>query len=196
MRFLGIVGGVALATLGVAAIVLFAGVYDVAADEPHWPATLRVMEWARARSVERGLKEVPAAPNLRDEALLRRGAANYSEMCAVCHSAPGAPESPLRQGLYPKPPDFTRATVPPERAFWTIKHGVKMTGMPAWGLTHDDPTIWSMVAFIERLPKLSKPQYEELVASAPLEEAMPGGHTHGSGARSHMHPDGKEHMHK
>ena len=99
----------------------------------------------------------------------------------------------MRQGLYPKPPDFTRATVPRNRAFWTIKHGLKMTGMPAWGATHDDSTIWGIVAFIERLPKMSRRDYDQLVSSAPRKEAMPGGHSHGGG-NSRDRPGGKDDM--
>ena len=195
MRFLAVLGALAAAALVGAAIVLAAGVYDVAADEPHWHGTERVLEWARLRSVDHALGEVPSAPKLDDAAILRKGAANYSEMCAVCHSAPGMEPSPMRQGLYPRPPDFTRATVPRDRAFWTIKHGLKMTGMPAWGATHDDATIWSMVALIERLPNMSRQEYDELASSAPREEAMPGGHSHGGG-HSHERPGGMEHMHK
>lgn len=55
-------------------------------------------------------------------------------------------------------------------AFWTIKHGVKMTAMPAWGRTHSDPLIWDLVAFLRRLPALSPAEYEALTKSAP------GGH--------------------
>jgi hypothetical protein len=36
------------------------------------------------------------------------------------------------------------------RAFWTIKHGIKMSAMPAWGKTLDDVTIWNLVAFLRQ----------------------------------------------
>ncbi|WP_244859103.1 c-type cytochrome [Shewanella dokdonensis] len=59
-----------------------------------------------------------------------------------------------------------------------IKHGVKMSAMPAWGFSHDDPTIWSMVAFLMKLPDLSPAQYQELVAKAPPDEDMGEGSSH------------------
>jgi mono/diheme cytochrome c family protein len=48
------------------------------------------------------------------------------------------------------------------RDFWIIKHGIKASGMPAWGKTHDDERIWNMVAFLKRLPDLNENQYRIL----------------------------------
>jgi mono/diheme cytochrome c family protein len=41
----------------------------------------------------------------------------------------------------------------PAAAFWTIKHGIKATGMPAWGKSMGDEYIWGIVAFLDQLPK-------------------------------------------
>jgi mono/diheme cytochrome c family protein len=48
-----------------------------------------------------------------------------------------------------------------------VKHGIKATGMPAWGVTHDDELLWDVVAFLRKLPDLSPDQYQALVKSAP-----------------------------
>jgi len=48
-----------------------------------------------------------------------------------------------------------------------VKHGLKMTGMPAWGITHDDELLWDIVAFLRKLPELTPEQYKALVESAP-----------------------------
>jgi hypothetical protein len=42
-----------------------------------------------------------------------------------------------------------------------------MTGMAAWGPTHNDTLIWDMVAFLRKLPSLSASQYQAAVKSAP-----------------------------
>jgi hypothetical protein len=42
-----------------------------------------------------------------------------------------------------------------------------MTGMPAWGLTHDDEILWDVVAFVRKLPELTAEQYQALVKDAP-----------------------------
>lgn len=48
--------------------------------------------------------------------------------------------------------------------FWIITHGIKASGMPAWGPGHDDERIWNMVAFLQRLPRLTAEQYQILTA--------------------------------
>lgn len=80
----------------------------------------------------------PKAALPTDEPALRIGAEHYAEMCAGCHLASGADDRDLHDGLYPRPPDFTTVRAEPGVAFWTIKHGIKMTGMSAWGRSHDD----------------------------------------------------------
>ena len=60
-----------------------------------------------------------------------------------------------------------------------------MTGMPAWGVTHDDELLWDVVAFIRKLPELTPEQYETLVKNAPKHEElmkeMEMGHEHEHG---------------
>ena len=86
----------------------------------------------------------------------------------------------ISQGLYPRAPELSRGDpLTPAQQFWVIKHGIKATGMPAWGPTHDDTKIWDMVAFVRKLPTLSPDQYKAIVKSAPEEHEqmmhdMPG----------------------
>ena len=78
----------------------------------------------------------------------------------------------MRQGLYPQPPNLSAERVGPRAAFWVTKHGIKMTGMPAWGASHDDDTIWAIVAFLQELPTLDRETYERLTANAPADQDM------------------------
>jgi hypothetical protein len=85
----------------------------------------------------------------------------------------------MRAGLYPRPPNLTRFAPDPAEAFWVIKHGIKMSGLPAWGKTHGDDKIWAMVAYLQQQPKMSVQRYKELTANAVDEDmgedgAMPG----------------------
>lgn len=167
MRTLGVVL-LALFVLAVfASLVVFSGAYNVAADEPHWALTLRLLEVARTRSIE-ARAGVLKAPDLQAEKRIRRGAGEYAEMCESCHLAPGAKETPLRQGLNPRPPDFTRRRddMDARADFWVIKHGVKMTGMPAWGASHGDEALWGLAAFVRRLPSLDAVSYRAMVQEA------------------------------
>ena len=150
------------------------GLYNVAADDPHWSATYRVMDVLRTRSIATRATPIEL-PNLDDAALVRQGAGNYNSMCVGCHLAPGASDTELSLGLYPTPPTWSElGSTDPRQAFWVIKHGVKMSGMPAWGKSMDDRYIWGMVALLQRFPKMTASDYQTLVASS-------GGHSHGGG---------------
>jgi len=44
--------------------------------------------------------------------------------------------------------------------FWIAKHGIKMSGMPSFGRTHDDETLWNITAFAMRLPGMTQEEYD------------------------------------
>ena len=156
------------------ALFAWSGAYNVAADEPHWPLTERLMVLLRDRSAAVRAGGI-AVPDLGDESLIRTGAGNYEAMCVGCHLKPGLAKTELSFGLYPAPPQFARKRPDdPATAFWVIKHGIKMSAMPAWGKSMDDGSIWGMVAFLQKLPEMSESQYHEMVESSE-------GHTHGPG---------------
>ena len=150
---------------GLATIFAFSGIYDVAADTPHTALARMLIAAARERSIESRLGDVKVPP-LDDAHMIADGAADYDAMCTACHLAPGMGENEMRPGMNPKPPLFWHTQHgDPREQFWVIKHGIKMTGMPAWGVTHSDEEIWNMVAFLQKLPSLSPPQYRAIVAS-------------------------------
>ena len=74
-------------------------------------------------------------------------------MCVICHLRPGADATELSVGLYPSPPRWDQlGDVAPREAFWVLKHGIKATGMPAFGETHGDAELLQIVAIVrERL---------------------------------------------
>lgn len=193
----------------IAAIVIASGAYNVAADDEHTAFGHWLLDTARERSIAARTDDV-AIPNL-DAERIRRGAGNYDAMCVSCHLAPGVSPTELSQALYPRPPNLTKAVqVDAARTFWIIKHGLKATGMPAWGKSMEDSYVWDLVAFIQELPQMSPQQYAAEVAAS-------GGHSHGGGedvadrhsehlsadqekptdppASSHTHADGEAHTH-
>lgn len=157
----------------VAAIVL-TGAYDVAADSPHTGPVASLVGFARERSIDMRAEGIRVPP-LSDPKMTADGAEHYAAMCTGCHLAPGMGENELRPGLNPMPPDL--ALLPPgepAEQFWIIKHGVKMTAMPAWGKTHSDEEIWNIVAFLQKLPHMSVGQYRALARNAGTHHAGMG----------------------
>ncbi len=158
-------------TLG-AAVFIWSGLYNPGADSPHWKLTYAVMETTRGRAIEHHASTLAVPANLNDPQMILKGAGQYAAMCTSCHLAPGMQDTELRPGLYPQPPNLSKVSVDPRAAFWVIKHGLKMSAMPAWGMSHDDETIWSMVAFLQQLPGMTAGQYKEIVAKAPPDDDM------------------------
>jgi mono/diheme cytochrome c family protein len=183
MKALVVAAGVLASVVAIALLAVWLGVVDVAADNPHSAAVFNLLETARERSIATRIRDIEA-PDLSDPAMIRRGAGNYDSMCATCHLAPAMKDTELSLGLYPAPPNLSReASTNPARAFWIIKHGVKATGMPAWGKSMEDHYIWDLVAFLKHLPSMSADQYAAEVAAS-------GGHSHGGGeTQAHTHED-------
>ena len=147
-------------------IFIYSGIYNMSATAHHSKLTLWMINTLRDNSIkyyatDSNLK----TPDLSDSSLIKIGFVHYREMCAGCHGAPGIEQSEIIvKGLYPHPPKLTRAVKDwtPRQLFWITKYGLKMTGMPAFGTTHSDDMIWAMVAFAEKLPTMTKEQYQIL----------------------------------
>jgi mono/diheme cytochrome c family protein len=157
---------------------IYSGVYNVGADDHHTRPVFAALQALRERSIDVRAKNL-TVPNLDDPQLILKGVGQYAAMCTECHLAPGKQDSEIRPGLYPLPPNLSQVRIDPKKEFWVIKHGIKMSAMPAWGGSHDDATIWSMVAFLQKLPDLTPAQYQDIVARAPPDEDMGEGHSHG-----------------
>jgi mono/diheme cytochrome c family protein len=167
------IGGTLLAVIGVAALVLYSGVYNVAADVPHTQTVYRLMDAVRERSIASHAKDVAVPGDLADATRIAAGAGLYAEMCSLCHLAPGMKRTEISRGLYPRAPELRRGTeLKPAEEFWVVKHGIKMTAMPAWGLTHSDDLLWDLVAFLRKLTELTPDEYEALVRSAPSHQEL------------------------
>ena len=181
----GLVAGALLVLVGAIAVGVYAGLYNIAADVPHTRPIYWLFETAREYSVAARSRDIVVPNDLDDANRISKGAGQYAEMCRGCHLAPGMKRTEISRGLYPRAPELRHKTdLTPAEQFWIVKHGVKMTGMPAWGVTHDDDLLWDVVAFVRKLPELTPEQYETLVKNAPKHEElmqqmeMGGAHEH------------------
>jgi mono/diheme cytochrome c family protein len=85
-------------------------------------------------------------------------------MCTGCHGGPGIERNEIGKGLSPQAPDLSQVAKAwsPAQLFWIVKNGVKMTGMPSFGATHDDGELWDIVAFLDTLAGLTAEQYQNM----------------------------------
>ena len=174
---------------------IYSGLFDVAATDPHWPVTRWALEQTKARSISARAADVVVPEALDDPEKVQAGVDHFAAHCAICHGAPGVPKGEIAKGMYPEPPSLTDTAQRYGAAelFWIVKHGIKMTGMPAWD-THSDEALWATVAFLRALPSMSEQDYARLL----VRSMGGGGHGHGSNqdgaageGHTHSPPDTK-----
>ena len=168
-----------LAAIVVAVVVVaYLGLYPIGADNP--PSALETAIAGRAMdayadrhkpSVDNPI--MPTADNLAD------GAEKYEEHCAFCHGGAKANISPMQNQFNPPAPQLVNRIPDDEEAwlFWVAKHGVRMTGMPAWSAVLSDDDIWKVVAFIKRsdkLPPEAKAAWQRAAAEPGTVAEIPG----------------------
>jgi hypothetical protein len=170
MRILTLIG--ALTVIGAigAAVVFFGGFYSVAGtqDDPaivHW-ALVQV----RTASISRHAHDTPPA-TIGNPATVQAGAREFAEHgCTNCHGGPGVNWAKFSEGLRPEPPDLKDVVNDrtPTQLFWVIKNGINMTGMPSFALAGvKDDDIWSIVAFLKKLPVVTEADYKAWTAPPP-----------------------------
>ena len=162
----GLVAGVVLAALLGLLLVLFiayTGAYNIAASQDHSPFVRWVFSTTMQNSVSAraGDLEVPAEFS---ETQIATGAGHYKAMCEHCHAGPGVERAEWAAGLLPQPPHLVEEAAhwQPNEVFWLVKHGVRMSAMPAFGETHGDAELWDIAAFVKQLPGMTASEYAAL----------------------------------
>jgi mono/diheme cytochrome c family protein len=103
---------------------------------------------------------------------IEQGMAHFADHCASCHANDGSGATSMGRGLFPRPPDL-RAAVTQELTdgtlFHIVEHGVRFTGMPAFGTGNQDGEIssWQLVRFMRHLPSLSAGELAQMEAMNP-----------------------------
>src|SRR5690606_10599428 len=125
----------------------------------------------KKRSIEFQARNLQA-PDLNNEKLIKKGLVLYQANCIDCHGAPGIRRSPIGIGLNPNPPPLEKAVTEwKEREIaWIIANGLKMAGMPAFGLGKESEELWALTAFVVRMNNLAPKEYQRMLASIKGEE--------------------------
>jgi mono/diheme cytochrome c family protein len=157
-----------VAMLAGALLFVYSGVYNVSALKQHTRPVFWLLDKAMGQSIQQRAEEIRAPP-LSDSTLIERGFYHYRERCVQCHGAPGIAPDDIGKGLIPLPANLvgTAREWTPADIYWTVKYGIKMTGMPAWAFIFDEEDLWAIVAFVKQLPRLSPREYQALERALP-----------------------------
>jgi cytochrome c len=145
------------------------GFYDIAASNPDNAITRRFFSHVMDRSVQYHSRGI-GTPDLMGASQRKAGYLLFRERCVVCHGAPGAEPSAMGKGLLPYPPDLSEAMDDwkPHQAFWIVKNGIKMTGMPSFDGSISDTAVWDIIAFARMLPGMSPVQFSNFTTDSAI----------------------------
>lgn len=116
-------------------------------------------------------------PEPASAAALESGLEHFADHCASCHANDGSGNTELGRSLYPRPPDLRLAPTQglgDGELFYIIEHGVRLTGMPAFGTGSPEGrrSSWELVHFLRRLPALTDDELERMRALNPRSAAQ------------------------
>ncbi|MGA8097319.1 MAG: cytochrome c [Candidatus Cybelea sp.] len=168
---LGVVATLVALALG-AYLAIVSGFVPANADAK--PSKLE--RWMAKRSLQATLdREARKGPNpvALTDANLIAGIRIYAANCAVCHGAADGKPSRIARGLYQSPPQLATDGVeddPEGVTFWKVSHGIRLTGMPAFGKTLEDEELWQVTLFLKHMDALP-PAPQRVWTSAKSEAA-------------------------
>jgi mono/diheme cytochrome c family protein len=155
------------------------GYVNFAADQKPSYAEEKVAMAAVDASMDRRASDAknPITPT---EENIVAGAKIYLDHCGGCHGVPSNPESVFSRSFNPPVPEFFKDApdMSDSQNFYAIQHGVRWTGMPAWGKTLSDTEIWQVATFLDNIGKLSPAAQKVFgpdAAAAPAPTPMPAG---------------------
>ena len=162
-----------LAALAGVALVVYSGLYDVSASRQHTQWVYSLLGTTMRQSVRLRAREINQ-PLLDDAARIQRGAACFQAKCVQCHGAPGVSAGDVGKSLQPVPGPLVDALQRwhPREIYWITRHGIKMSGMPAWEFRLQDSELWDIVAFVKHLPTLTPQAYADITQTAPATPAV------------------------
>jgi mono/diheme cytochrome c family protein len=168
MRLLAVIGVLAILVALGGAVFFFGGFYSVAAAPEDPPPVAWALAHVRQASISRHAVDAPPK-SLDDPNVIQAGARAFAARgCVNCHGAPGVKWAKFSEGLNPDPPDLKDVAggVEAREIFWVVKNGIRMTGMPKFGSNDvPDEEIWSIAAFVKKLPIISDQDYKAWTAS-------------------------------
>jgi mono/diheme cytochrome c family protein len=172
----------ALAALGFAALGYLPTRANI--EPPRWERhfAMSAVDASIERHAPRGANPLtPTDQNLED------GMKLYTMNCALCHGGLDRKPSTLANSFYPPPPNFI--SDPPDdpewHTFYTIRTGIRYTGMPAWDKTLADEDIWKITLLLSHMDKLSPAAQDYWKTNFNSEPATPSENKEGEEKHDH-----------
>jgi mono/diheme cytochrome c family protein len=120
----------------------------------------RLEKWAAKTSLHATMRREAQAlksPLQPTDDNLTAGIALYRAHCQVCHGGADGGASSIAKGLTPSAPQLAKDGVeddPEGVTLWKVSHGIRFTGMPAFGETLSGREMWQIALFAKSMNSL------------------------------------------
>ena len=160
-----------VAVLGLVATIVFVKVTGLSARAEPGAVETAVARRLRALAVPGDYAGL-TNPVLRNDESVRNGMAHFADHCAACHANNGSGDTEMGKGMFPPAPDMrlpATQDLSDGALFYIVEHGIRFTGMPAWGTgtIEGEESSWHLVHFIRHLPDLTDEEMLEMESMNP-----------------------------
>ena len=165
--FVGIVFGIVLTALGLAAYLHFGNV-PVAVSDAGWKLERQIAHQALGRRIDSEMIKTP--PVAADATAFHAAAPLYVQKCAFCHGTPGKP-SMMADAEFPDAPQLFKAhrngvvgvsDDEPGETYWKIRNGIRLSGMPSYKDDLSDTQMWQVAQMLANADKLPADVMQQL----------------------------------
>lgn len=146
---------VVLVVTAMAIIAIFLMRFSLSAIQGPGPLETRMANRAKHFFISRASRDTVLPAQTDKKAAIAEGDMLFGIDCSMCHGRDGHAKTDMGRWMYPRAVDLTSAeaqSYSDRELFWTIKNGIRFTGMPAFGKAESDEHIQDLVAFIRTLP--------------------------------------------
>ena len=154
-----------LVVVMVLGVVMFLKTTGLSTRASALPGEAAIARRLRALAVPSEYTRLPN-PVLSNDESVRNGMAHFADHCAQCHGNDGR-GSEMGKSMFPSTPDLTAETTQSlgdGTLFYVIEHGIRFTGMPAFGTgtLEGEESSWHLVNFIRHLRDLTEEERAEM----------------------------------
>ena len=153
-----------------AALWFLPGTFSAKATPPEWE--VKAARFIRHLAIPSHFLKMSNPVHFSPE-ILAEGRHHFADHCATCHANNGSGKTKMGPNFYPPVPDLRDPaiqTMADGELFYVIHHGIRFTGMPAWGKgrPEEDLESWKLVLFIRHLPNITPEEITEMKKYNPL----------------------------
>ncbi len=152
------------------ALWILPGAFSAKGKPPEWE--VKIARYVRHLATPSHFLKM-SNPIISSPEVLAEGLHHFADHCATCHANDGSGKTAMGPNFYPPVPDLRDPAIQgmtDGEIFYVIHHGIRFTGMPAWGKGDPakDEESWKLVWFVRHLPDITPEEIAQMKQFNPM----------------------------